>query len=190
MRKKPILIIISIFLLVLLVLGYVTWHENDKKASTNSVSTRNVIKQVGIVKTPSSNSSNSENTPEPDKSPNGTSLQHSESSDTNGKAAANTPQNEWTTSVSGNITLEQPTAGTTITNGTEIVGSTKAATTVNYRLSDNSTGVLTLGTLNVVNGKFSGILYFTPKSNKGQLDVFTSNDRGVELDEIQIGINF
>jgi hypothetical protein len=190
MTKKPMLIIFLIILVIVAILGVGVWRHYEKDNSSNNTSTRKEVKQVGIAKSLSNNNSGTQNTAVPAKTPNGTGLQQSESTDTNGTTPATTSQNDWVTSVSGNITLEEPIADTTITSGTQVAGSAKSATTVDYRLSDNSIGVLTQGSLSVANGKFSGILYFTPKSNKGQLDVFTTNSMGVELDEIQIGVNF
>ena len=190
MIKKPIFIVFSIILAVLVTIGFVVWHHYEKNNTIGNDSNKKIVKQVGISKSAPNNNSPSGNTPEPAKNPSGTGLQQSKSSDTNGTSTSNTSRNEWVTSVSGNITLEQPVVGTTISSGTEIVGTAKTTTTIDYRLSDNSVGVLTQGSLNVVNGKFSGVLYFTPKSNKGQLDVFTTNNRGVEFNEIQVGVNF
>lgn len=188
--SKKIWFSIGTIVLVVAIVGFFIWrqHEHDVKINNQTLLQRHV-KKVDIPSTSVSKSSTS-NTPEPAKTASGSgNLQQGESANTNGQAIANTPKNEWVTSDSGNITLEQPIAGTNLSNGAVVIGTAKLAT-IDYRLSDNSVGVLTQGTFNVNGGKFSGILHFTPKSSSGQLDIFTTDSRGIELNEIQIGVKF
>lgn len=188
--SKKIWTSIIIVVLVIAAIGFVFWrHHEHEIAISNQTLLQRRVKKVGIPSSSAPKTSNI-NTPEPAKTPNGNGdLQQGESVDTNGQAIATTPKSEWVTSDSGNITLEQPIANSTLSSGAKVIGTAKSPT-VDYRLSDNSIGILTQGTLSVKNGKFSGVLYFTPKATSGQLDIFTTDDRGIELNEIQIGVKF
>lgn len=109
--------------------------------------------------------------------------------DTSGTAAANTNRSQWVVSASGVVTVKQPTANSRFQSGDTVSGSAKIDQ-VNYRLSDNSVGVVAEGTLSVVNGDFSGTLHFTPRGTGGRLDVFSTDSRGVEYNEVQINVSF
>jgi len=95
----------------------------------------------------------------------------------------------WTASQSGVITVKQPTAQTTFKSGDTVSGSASVPQ-VQYRLIDDQTGILTEGSLSVVNGNFSGTLQFQPVATTGRLDVFTVNAAGVESNEVEISVNF
>ena len=118
---------------------------------------------------------------------NGTS--NGSSTDTGGTSTATTSTSQWITSTSGAITLKQPVANSTLLDGAIISGSATVPQ-VNIRLIDNSVGVIDQGTLDVVNGNFSGILHFQSKASSGQLDVFSTGPNAVELNEIQVTVNF
>src|SRR5579864_1637927 len=51
------------------------------------------------------------------------------------------PASQWTTSASGNITLQQPTAGSLVQTGDTLSGLAKVAT-VQFILTDNSVGLI------------------------------------------------
>jgi hypothetical protein len=109
--------------------------------------------------------------------------------DTGGSAAVSTDPSKWIVSQSGNITVKQPIANATLRNGNVLSGSSKLDK-VNFRLIDADVGVIAQGTLNVVNGNFSGTLSFTPHATAGRLDVFSTDSQGVELNEVQISVRF
>ena len=108
---------------------------------------------------------------------------------TNGQNNSLTPQGSWTSSSSGLIILHQPVNNSTLSNGAVINGTAKVST-VNYTLIDNKVGVISQGSLNVVNGVFSGKMIFSPQSNTGRLDVYSTNQQEVQLNEIEINVNF
>jgi hypothetical protein len=109
--------------------------------------------------------------------------------DTNGQSQASTSPDQWITAKSGLITVQQPTVNAIVRNGDILSGTAKVGT-INFRLIDNSVGVISTGSLNVVNGKFSGKLGFTPHSTTGRLDVFSTEPDGTEINEIQIAVRF
>lgn len=110
--------------------------------------------------------------------------------DTNGSVSASTSPGQWVVSQSGNITVKQPVANAALQSGAVLSGSAKVGT-VNFRLIDSKVGVISEGTLNVVNGNFSGVLSFTSQSSTGRLDVFsTDTPGGPELNEVQISVGF
>lgn len=177
---------LAIFIVVALIVlagGFYWWHFVRTPANK-------VVKKAGNIS--NTKPANSANNPTPKKAPtssNNTQRNISGPTDTNGQATANTNSSQWITSTSGNITVEQPIANATIQSGTTLSGTAKVGT-VNYRLVDSSVGVISEGTLNVVNGKFSGNLNFTPHSSGGRLDVFSTAPNGAELNEIEIAVNF
>ena len=111
--------------------------------------------------------------------------------DKNGQSVSSLPSSsDWTTSSSGNITLQLPTANQTLQSGDSITGLANVSA-VQFILKDDSVGQIAEGNLNVVNGKFSGTLYFTPHSESGELEVYYPNpNTGAEEDTVSIDVNF
>jgi hypothetical protein len=173
-------VIVVIVLLVATGGGVYWWHH--KPAAQ-------VVTKAGNF-SGTSTPANSSNTPAPKKQPTDNAGRTvSGGTDTNGQTSANTNSSQWITSKSGDITVEQPIADATLQSGATLSGTAKIST-VHFRLIDNAVGVISEGTLNVVNGKFSGSLNFTSHSSTGQLDVFSTDADGVEINEIQIAIKF
>lgn len=110
-------------------------------------------------------------------------------SDTGGNVSSPPPQNQWSTSPSGAITVYSPGRDTLITSGSTISG--KATTPkVSFRLIDNVTGVIAQGELSVVNGNFSGTFNFSTTASTGRLDVFNTREDGVESNNVEVPIRF
>lgn len=111
--------------------------------------------------------------------------------DQNGQTSGSLPpSSQWVSSTSGDITLQQPSPNTTVQSGDTLSGLAKVSN-VQFILSDNSVGLIAQGNLNVVNGKFSGTLQFTPHSSSGKLEVYYPNPaNGAEEDIIEIDVNF
>ncbi|HUD10508.1 MAG TPA: hypothetical protein VMR28_02425 [Candidatus Saccharimonadales bacterium] len=111
--------------------------------------------------------------------------------DQNGQATGSLPpSSQWVSSTSGIITLQQPSPNTTVNSGDTLSGLAKV-NDVQFILSDDSVGLIAQGNLTVVNGKFSGILQFTPHSNGGKLEVYYPNPtNGAEEDIIEIDVSF
>jgi hypothetical protein len=61
---------------------------------------------------------------------------------------------------------------------------------VQYTLIDNNVGVISQGTIPVVNGNFSATIDFSPTATAGRLDVFTTDANGKEINEVQLQVNF
>ena len=101
-----------------------------------------------------------------------------------------TEPSQWTVSTSKQITLQQPINGATLKSGDTIRGIADV-NTVDYRLSDDSVGVISQGTLNVINSKFSGILQFQAHAATGELQIFSTNPQsGAEINHADINIKF
>lgn len=96
---------------------------------------------------------------------------------------------QWTQSVSGVITVKQPLANSTLKNGDSVSGSA-GVSRVQYRLIDNQVGVISQGFISVVGGNFSATISFTPHSSSGRLDVFSTDQNGKEINEVQLPVNF
>jgi zona occludens toxin (predicted ATPase) len=104
------------------------------------------------------------------------------------KTAGSSPDT-WIKSESGVITVKHPASNTIIASGVELSG---AATTdrVQYRLTDDQVGVISQGSISVTNGSFSANLTFHPQASKGRLDIFTTDNTGNELNEVQLLVKF
>lgn len=100
-----------------------------------------------------------------------------------------TPPSQWAVSSSGNITIKLPSANSVIKSGV-VVGGSANVEKVQYRLIDNSVGVISQGFISVVNGTFSASISFQSNSTSGRLDVFSTDVSGAELNEVQIAVSF
>jgi hypothetical protein len=111
--------------------------------------------------------------------------------DKNGQAAgALPPASKWTSSDSGTIILQLPSAGTTIKSGDSLVGLAKVDN-VQFILKDDTVGLIAQGNLKVVDGKFSGVLQFTPHAGTGKLEIYYPDPQnGAEKDIIDIDVSF
>jgi len=111
--------------------------------------------------------------------------------DKNGQTSGSLPPSAlWVVSDSGNLTLQQPSPNTIVHSGDTLSGLAKV-NSVQFILTDNSVGLIAQGNLNVVNGKFSGTLQFTPHSSNGKLEIYHPNPaNGAEEDIIEIDVNF
>jgi hypothetical protein len=111
--------------------------------------------------------------------------------DKNGQKPSSVSDNssQWTSSASGLITLKSPIESSVLKNGDAIYGSASSGP-VQFRLIDSSVGVIAQGTLNVVDGSFSGTASFKPYGSSGRLDVFNTDSSGKEVNELQVQVNF
>jgi hypothetical protein len=100
-----------------------------------------------------------------------------------------TSPNQWASSSSGNIVLQDPIANQTISSGFYLIG-TANVPTVFYNLLDNQVGVISTNSINVINGKFSAVVNFKPVSQSGRLDVYSTDPNGKEINLIEIPVNF
>lgn len=121
-----------------------------------------------------------------------TSANQGTAKDANGQSntpIATTPA-QWATSESQIITLKLPVAQMTFKPGDSLAGSAVGLREVQYRLIDNKVGVIAQGYLSVVDGNFAGTMQFKAHDTTGRLDVFSTNDSGAEINEVQVPINF
>ena len=100
-----------------------------------------------------------------------------------------TDPSQWSTSTSGLITVKLPGSNSTIQSGTTLTGSS-SVDQVQYRLTDDKVGVISQGSISVVNGNFTASINFMAHGNTGRLDVFSTDSTGKEYNEVQIPINF
>lgn len=94
------------------------------------------------------------------------------------------------TSDSGVITVKGIAANSLLSNGDALYGTSTSQGVVNFRVIDEEVGMVAQGTLQIVNGSFSGKLAFTPHANTGRLDVYTTNSMGEEENNLEIPVRF
>ncbi len=93
-------------------------------------------------------------------------------------------------SATGEITLYTPKRDSSVKNNQIVVAGASTLDSVMYRISDNVSGLLTMGSLKVVDGHFSGIITINTNGTKGQLDIFGTHADGNEFSNIPISLNF
>jgi hypothetical protein len=184
-NKKAIFAILAAIIVILLGLELTnTTHllHKQKPASLTVVTAGTPVKAPASKKVspPPKGSSNDSSSP---------ARNQGTATDTQGSASASTNSNQWISSASGAITVKQPVANSKIQDGVVLSGSAKVDE-ISYRLTDNSVGLIAQGTLSVVNGNFSGILHFKSQGTGGRLDVFSTDSKGVEYNEIQVNVSF
>lgn len=183
-------ILLSVIAVLIVAAGLITYSIYGHYSKNSKIVNRlPSASQRKITSTPSSSSSQptKNSTPSlvsPQSTPGGV-------TDENGQSSSNLPpSSDWLASSSGDITLQEPSANSTLINGQSIVGLAKV-NEVNFALYDSSVGLIDQGSLNVVNGKFSGKMSFTPHASTGTLQVFYSNPvNGAEEDMVEINVNF
>lgn len=109
--------------------------------------------------------------------------------DTGGTASNNVDDSLWTNSADNMITVYSPAKNALVTNGSVLSGESKLPK-VYFRLIDDVSGVISRGSLNVVNGKFSGTFDFSTTGTNGRLDIFNSASDGVESSNVEIPVRF
>ena len=107
--------------------------------------------------------------------------------DNSGITASNT--SEPKTSATGEVTVYLPLKNATLKTGQEISG-TSTLSVVQYRLIDSVSGVIATGSLNVVNGNFSGTLSFSTSASEGRLDIFATRADASEYSSVEIPVRF
>ncbi|HEV2412538.1 MAG TPA: hypothetical protein VGS28_01890 [Candidatus Saccharimonadales bacterium] len=148
-----------------------------------------------VVRAPGKPSYHSPVTTDKPKSPEPSSIvQQGTGTDLHGASVNNVPTDpsEWSTSSNGLVTVKLPSANGTFHSGDTIVGSASAGP-VFYTLIDNQAGMISQGSISVVNSNFTATVQFTPYASGGQLDVYnTANNQlnGRQINEVVIPVKF
>jgi len=181
-RKKIHKIFYSIIILFLVIIAII---YVDKKTSLFTNPKKSTISPV-IKKLPTQTNPNKSKGPS---SNNG--IAQGTSTNVSGSTTPNTSSStgQWTSSQSGNIILKEPLANSTLSTGALISGSS-TTTSVDYTLIDNQAGVISQGSIPVINGNFSADMNFQNYSSNGRLDVFSTEANGKENNLIEIQVNF
>jgi hypothetical protein len=175
-------LLLGLLVIVIAVGGVLLWVRHHDKKNLNlatSKSSQNPVKGATSKPTPHQATTTNSN-------PTGQGGVVDKNGQTSGSLP---PSSQWVASASGNITLQQPSPNTTVKSGDTLSGLAKVSS-VQFILTDNSVGLIAQGNLNVVNGKFSGTLQFTPHAGSGKLEVYYPNPaNGAEEDIITIDVN-
>lgn len=181
-KKKLYAVSGLIFVIIAAGISYKIIHKNN----TNNLAINSSSKQVTGATSKSTSQPSSSQTPATSTPTNSGGVV-----DKNGQSASNLPPSaNWATSSSGDITLQLPSLNQTLQSGDTIAGLANVSM-VQFILTDNSVGQIAQGNLSVVNGKFSGTLYFTAHADSGTLEVYYPNpNNGAEEDIVSIDVNF
>jgi cytoskeletal protein RodZ len=91
------------------------------------------------------------------------------------------------------IVISSPASGAKVANGSTVAGRDPGSSVVNYRIKDNSSGVLTSGQLNVnAAGDFSGTVNGVhPTGSTGFVEIYNVNaSTGVESGNVKVPVTF
>jgi hypothetical protein len=105
----------------------------------------------------------------------------------NNAPVVSTAPNTWTQSESGVVIVKLPVNNNAFVSGDKLIGSA-STTKVQYTLIDDNVGVISQGTIPVLNGNFSATINFSPSAKTGRLDVFTTENNGKEINEVQLKV--
>jgi hypothetical protein len=96
--------------------------------------------------------------------------------------------NPVASSADGTIQLFKPQAGSVFEDGTEIYGKSKVPV-IEYRIIDDTKGVIKQGSLSVYNGVFSGVMQIgNTRGTSGTLEIFSFDEAGREKNNFEIPI--
>lgn len=109
--------------------------------------------------------------------------------DTNGNIPPSVDTSKPTTSQTGEITVYSPQQNQSVSRDIIVAGTAKIKT-IMYRVSDDVTGVIETGSLNVINGKFSGTLKITTGAKTGQVSFFGVQSDDNEFSNVTIPLRF
>jgi hypothetical protein len=99
-----------------------------------------------------------------------------------------TPSETGVTSTSGVVTVVAPASGGSLVSGDTVRGTANGVGKVQYRIVDDNVGVVAQGSLDVVDGAFSGTMQFKAYATTGQLEVFTFNNQDQEVNEVRLPV--
>lgn len=109
--------------------------------------------------------------------------------DTNGNIPASIDTSKPTMSQTGEIAVYSPQRNQNVSREIIVAGTAKIKT-VMYRISDDITGVIETGSLNVINGRFSGTLKITTGAKVGQVSFFGVQSDDNEFSNVTIPLRF
>lgn len=177
-KKRPILAATSVAVAIGLGVGIAMALNNGNNSDSQNISS------------PTTNTGNSANNKKSQPSRNGSSstLVQGGAIDTKGTGVPSSTTTPTATSSSGLISLYTPSSSSTLRSG-DVISGTAKVNPVHYRLVDDEVGVIAQGSLTVVNRKFSGTIHFLPHASSGQLDLFSYNSDGVEVNSIRINLS-
>lgn len=186
--KRKIALFAIPLTIILLIIGLETSNTTNFFAKSNNKKVQNHQEEKAKTTSdaPSAQEDFSEGT---ERDPNTTQAQEGTVVDNKGDISSIPPQNQWTTSASGVLTIYTPSKNSVLSNGNSITGKTTASN-ISFRLIDDISGVIAQGNLPVVKGNFAGTFNFSTEGTSGRLDVFTTDSQGVESNNVEIPVRF
>jgi|SRR5665213_2534132 len=181
LKSLLLVVVVAVLIVGVLEATNTTHFFHSKHTAYTAPSNSQAIKQ--LPPQPAANNGEKKSAPS-------STINQGTATDNHGAGTVTTPSSEWVTSTSGLLTVQQPTPNSTIKTGVALSGTAKLDQ-VQYRLTDDQVGVISQGTLSVVNGKFSGSINFHAYASSGRLDVFSSDpNNGREINEVQLPVGF
>lgn len=112
--------------------------------------------------------------------------------DNKGDDTPTSPTAPTTSSSNGIVTVVGLAKDSQVGSGDVLRGtvSDKTVTQIQFRVIDDTVGVIAQGQLAVVNGNFSGTLSFTSHSDTGRVDVYSFDSMSSEINNVEIPVRF
>jgi hypothetical protein len=114
-------------------------------------------------------------------------------SDQNGSISQSIPpSSQWSTSQDKtSLVVYSPSQNSLFSSGSVVFGTAAEASTVSYRLTDSVSGVITTGTANVVDRKFSIKFSFSTTADRGNIEIFNqATPNSPESNNVLIPVRF
>jgi hypothetical protein len=193
-NKRKKLIIVSVVVIVLILsVGLILDKTGTVKIFTHNKSDTANFKEDKDAKTTSKTPSAQADYSDGNEREPGNTLNENEGTgvikDTNGNIPKNIDTSQPVSSSSGEITVYTPASNSLIKAG-QVIAGTSTLPRVTYRVLDDVTGMIAMGELNVVSGKFSGTIDFNTSSKNGRIDIFATKSDGSEYSTVEIPIVF
>ncbi|MCA9348509.1 hypothetical protein KC867_03810 [Candidatus Saccharibacteria bacterium] len=190
-NKKIILLLVAIVLVA--IISFIALHKTGKISlfsQNNTTESNTEDKEAQTTSnTPTAQAEYSEGD---EREPGNTVHENRGSSainDTQGNIPSGISTNQPISSNSGEITVYSPVKESLLRSG-QVVAGASTLPRVTYRVIDNVSGMIAMGELSVVNGKFSGTIDFDTSSQDGRLDIFATRPDGSEYSVIEVPIRF
>lgn len=171
--SKRSLLIVAVLIMAALA-GVYAWHRHQAKPQSETTS-KSPTAQSGYTGGTGHTSNPSGNT------------NQGGATDNQGDKAGTTGET-GVSSTSGVVTVLSPAKNGLLASGSVLRGTAKEVTKVQYRVIDDNVGVIAQGSLDVVNGTYSGTLQFKAYAKTGRLDVYTYDSQFQEINEVQLPI--
>ncbi len=191
-NKKKIFIILLVVIFIALLVVFILDRTNTVELFGNNSKPESTQEDKDATTTSKTPSAQSDYTDGDERQPGNTLNENKGTSvirDTNGNIPGSVNTSNPITSSTGEITAYTPGANSIVKSG-QVVAGASTLPKITYRVIDDISGMIAMGDLSVVNGKFSGTIAFDTTAKTGRIDIFATKSDGSEYSTVEIPIKF